>query len=101
VQAGFARERDVAAALMGAVPAAYQADATALHNALVQSANTLGHPPAANDPQAAFALYEQVAGYFTAINANLTHLTTYLRSACHVNINLGVGATTSTLPGGG
>jgi hypothetical protein len=102
VQAAIARERDVAAGLIPLAPAAYQADATALHDALVRATDTVSHPPPANDSQAAIAMYESVAGYFTKIESNLTHLGAYIRSACHLNINLGVSgsATTATLPGG-
>ena len=101
VQAAIARERDVAATLIPLTPAGYQADAVALHNALVQAAQTVSKPPPANDSQAAIAMYEAVAGYFTRIESNLTHLGNYLRSTCHLNINLGVGSTTTVLPGGG
>jgi hypothetical protein len=98
VQAAIGRERDVAAGLVPLVPSAYQADATALHNALVRAAQAVSTPPPASDPQAAVALYQNVAGLFTSIESNLTHLGAYLRSACHLNINLGVGSTTSTTP---
>jgi hypothetical protein len=103
IQAAIGRERDVAAGLVTLAPAAYQADANALHDALARATQTVSSPPPTNDAQAAIAMYQRVAGYFTAIESNLTHLGAYLRAACHLNINLGVAstATSTTAPSGG
>jgi hypothetical protein len=102
VQAAIGRERDVAAGLVPLAPAAYQADANALRDALARATQAVSSPPPPNDAQAAIVMYQTVAGYFTRIESNLTHLGAYLRAACHLNINLGVANTGSaTTPSSG